>query len=890
MRIKWNSFRKLILVGQSHLDAAWRWRTKQGILKAKGTIKKALYHIEDPSLPYFTFSQPSPCYYQWMKDNYPHIYSRIKEAVKMGRFIPIGGSWVEMDTNIPSGESLVRQRLYGQRFYLKEFGFISDVEFLQDCFGFNQNLPQILKKSGAKIFGTGKLFWNRTAKFPLGMCLWQSPDGTKLPSIHIHFGYFLPINYGKVYPLIYLLGKEGQTLIANYQTKPEEYRNWRSRELMLETIFGYGLGDGGHGPIEAELWAVEFLRKLFPKRFKHHQRGDFYALFKKYFHRWATWNDEFYLDFHRGTYTSVSRVKRGNRTCENKIESCEKFITILKSLGVMDLEFLQSKIEEIWKIILYNQFHDILPGSSIPEVYLDYDKDYEKINKIFDQIYEKILYYVKNIINFNNQYGDPYIIFNPLSWSRNSIIEINLGNKDHGVFRNNIGKIIDSNIIKSNSTGSTGIVFANNIPPMSFDIIYFDSNLQTTNDIGRNMKIDHDNNSYILENKFYIVIIDENTGWIKEIIFKGINKNILNGLSNRVLIFEEKKHTDAWNIDPDYQNNLLIYNENEKTIKILEENPIRCTIEISRYIKNSLFIQRIGLIKDSPQISLSMDIDLKDIQWLVKLEFNTNLQTNILTSEIPYSYIDRTIKPTTKLDKARFEHACQKFVSIYDVQKDIGMTLGNNCKYGVNALLGNEDNVILRPTVVRSPKFTGYAKETIFVNRAKDNGPDSSLPRYTDIEFHKNIQYCLQIHKGDWRNNAWQLPYELNYPIESWKIIMDKNRTSSVDNIDNPSLPYSFLNINPSSVICGALKVWEDNNESNGFSTFIIRLIERKGIKSKTILEFPPNFNVSNAEVIDLLELNIDPNQPVKIMGNKIELEIKPYEIITLKIKKEALL
>jgi len=416
-RIKWTSFKRLILTGQSHLDAAWRWRTRQGILKARATFKKALDHIDD--LKYFTFTQTSPCYFYWMKRFFPNIYERIKNAVKNNRLIPIGGCWIECDTNIPNGESIIRQRLYGQRFYLKEFGFISDVEFLQDSFGFNYNLPQIFKKSGVKLFGTGKLFWNKTEKIPIGMAMWEGPDGTRLPMVHVHFGYFLLLNYNRNYPNIYRLGKVGKTLIASYKTPMEEYKSWWSNDLMLENIFGYGLGDGGHGPIELEILVVEFLRMLRPKKFIHNKRGYIYYLYKKYFNRWAIWNDEWYLDCHRGTYTSVSKVKKGNRDCENILEYLEKYITILNILRLFPknielvFEKLGYKIREIsknlvadlnksnlnikdileflWKIVLYNQFHDILPGSSIPEVYIDYEKDLNQI-KLFAKILKDICY------------------------------------------------------------------------------------------------------------------------------------------------------------------------------------------------------------------------------------------------------------------------------------------------------------------------------------------------------------------------------------------------------------------------------------------------------------------------------------------------------------------
>jgi len=188
----------LLLVGQSHLDAAWRWRSKQGILKAGPLSKRRL--IISMNYPTFPLRSPHRVIIHGWNNIFRTYFSRIQRAVRKGQLLPVGGMWVEADCNVPSGESLVRQRLYGQRYYLTKFGRISDVEILQDCFGFNWNLPQILAKSGAKLFITGKLFWNDTNPFPFGMVLWEAPDGTTLPAFHMHFGYFIPINLGKKYP------------------------------------------------------------------------------------------------------------------------------------------------------------------------------------------------------------------------------------------------------------------------------------------------------------------------------------------------------------------------------------------------------------------------------------------------------------------------------------------------------------------------------------------------------------------------------------------------------------------------------------------------------------------------------------------------------------------
>ena len=282
-------FKKLNMValGQSHIDAAWRWRKKQTILKCRATFSKAIQHMKESKQ--FTFAQTSPVYYLWMKKHFPALYEDIKKFVRLGQWLLIGGMWVEPDLNVPSGESLVRQRLYGQRFYLEEFGMMAELSFLPDVFGFCWSLPQILKKSRAKLFCTGKIFWNKTNKFPLGMFHWRGPDGTTIPAFLSHFGYFLPITYGKEYPNIYRLTKDeakpGVSPIADYSTPIEDIRAFQSPELMLDTVFGYGLGDGGHGPIEAEMTVVKALRLLYRKNFTFCRKGDVYRQFSKNFER-----------------------------------------------------------------------------------------------------------------------------------------------------------------------------------------------------------------------------------------------------------------------------------------------------------------------------------------------------------------------------------------------------------------------------------------------------------------------------------------------------------------------------------------------------------------------------------------------------------------------------
>jgi alpha-mannosidase len=891
-RVKWTSFKKLILTGQSHLDAAWRWRTKQGIIKAKATILKALDHIDE--LDEFTFSQPSPQYYQWMKDYYPEIYDRLKKAVKAGRFIPIGGEWVESDTNIPDGESLVRQRLYGQRFYLKEFGFISDIEFMQDCFGFNWNLPQIYKKSGARMFGTGKLFWNSTTKIPIGMCHWEGPDGTRLPMIHIHFGYFIPINYGKEYPCIYLLGKPGKQLLANYTTPPKKYFEWYSKDLMLENIFGYGLGDGGHGPVEAEIAVVSMLRRLWPKKFKHHQRGDFYHLFRKYFPRWAIWQDEWYLDYHRGTYTSVARVKRGNREGENRIESLESMAAWYSLCGFPDM---REEFEKHWKILLYNQFHDILPGSSCPEVYVDYDQDYAKLQAFFDRTEKQLVDYLRASLPAEKQ-SNSVCIQNSLSWARGGVSQIYIHNQSQGVCRTLKGDVLPTQIVPyrwgSLAANDREFVALTWMPaigsfgwmPVIFDPKSSNPEMSQTQAALKSYGISPVNfkdlkDRVVLENGLITAVIDKASGWLIEITTPEHSTNILAQPSNRLRLYAETAHTDAWNIDPKYREKEIPLDGTPTAFTIIESGPIRTTIEVEHRYDQSRFIQRIALVAGSSIVHTSMDIDLQTPKIICKLGIYPKVRTNTISAEIPYAYIDRAIVGQTKLDKARWEHAGQKWYSLSD--ESLTISLLNNGKYGYNAIQCTDGYAGLEATVVRSPVFTGYAKETMFVNRAPNGGIDPTMPQYTDLEFHRDIQYGIMVSKGGWKSGTWQAAQEFNRPLrgELYEIGETLSKPSS-------PIPESFLTIDPASVHCSSVKYTEDPISIISLYSdpsqiaLIFRCVEKIGLETQTTLTLPSHLRVIRADMVDLLELN---PKPLEIKGNhQVSFMIHPYEITTLRV------
>ncbi|MHA1730353.1 MAG: alpha-mannosidase [Promethearchaeota archaeon] len=875
-------FRRLnmVAVGQSHLDAAWRWTKRQGIVKARATFKKALDHIDE--LPEFTFAQPSPAYYQWMKDHFPDIFERIKVAVKRGRWILMGGMWVEADANIPSGESLVRQRLYGMRFFRDEFGKMPQVEFLQDCFGFNWNLPQILAKSGALIFGTGKVpFWNQTNKgtFPSGILRWMAPDGTVLPTVLIYFGYLLPITYGKDYPDLYrLLKPEHADFIADYGVPLEEVRRVQSAELMLDNIFGFGLGDGGHGPVEAEIAIVQALRTLYPRKFRFYRQGDFVTLLQKHFPRWLTWRDEIYLELHRGTYTTHGRVKRSNRDNEVLLEVNEKLQTFSSLFGRPPG---RAELERHWKLLLFNQFHDIIPGSSIPEVYDDAYADYEVLYDYNRNTIRSTLEYLGGMAHLREDLGTPVIVFNALSWEHDTPLELDT------VIEGEIGAVFDSQgnplpfqvttlpskvSLGKNARKVTAIL--PNTPPHGITLAYISKGGHSgvdpvklgAKEVVTAKKID---GVLVLENDLIRASIDARSGYLTSLFDKQLGREALSRKSGVVRLYRELKGTDAWNIDPDYQDNLVQVPEEANEVTISQEGPVVASVVVKRLVNESTFCTTTRLYAGSKVLVFSLDVDWKEKNTIFKLEFSPAVDfssTNTVTAEIPYAHIDRPIRPRTRFDRERWEYSCQKWVDLSD--GEVGFSVVNNSKYGFSV---SKDRILL--SVLRGPEFPSCAKETLYI----DCG-DSSRPKYTDQHFHRGIEFGVFLHEGTWRQETWRRAHEFNYPLFAAPITQPM-----VDDIPTEKvleLPLSFLEVTPSNVQLVVVKSWEDSTASDRVLPVVLRLVEMEGEHSTVRVQFHQKVEVVGAKVVNLLEMDPRP-LPVPDKDGFV-VEVGPHEIKTI--------
>ncbi|MGQ4876176.1 MAG: alpha-mannosidase [Promethearchaeia archaeon] len=859
----------LYAIGQSHIDAAWLWTKLSTIRRVIITFSQAVKHFEMYS--FFTYSQTAPAYYDWVRRLRPQLFEKIKEYEKKGRWEIVGGMWVEPDANLPNGESLVRQRLYGQQFYLEHFGKFSKIAVLEDSFGMNAQLPQILRKSGAEAFWTTKITWNDYSEFPFANFFWRALDGSQIFVHMFKFNWMVLLDLS-MYKRTGCLVKEPGLIFNSHNTR-EEIEALRT-PYKPGTPLGifYGFGDGGMGPLQEEIDLMVDVAKA--KKLKFCNTEQFFNILrKKLGENIPIWDDELYLELHRGCYTSQANIKRLNRLCEVYLRNCEILLTIF-TLYFKDFQYPYKSMDNMWKELLFNQFHDILPGSSIQDVYYEQERELEKViekaNKYIKGVCNAILMTYLSKINKNNSSDDFAVIFNTLPWERNGIIEMD-------------GKLIE----------------LSNIPSLCFKIInlkeIFKEKLDKDNNnslkIKTDLKLKNKDKIIILENSKISVIIQKLTGRITSLIYKENNRELIRkGNGIEVKVYREKKTMwPAWEIYKNFTS-YPVKKGMVKGIQIVEDTEFRKTVKLIYKFKNTRIDHYISLRANSDQIDFKTDIDVHDKFLLFKTRFPMDLDTNELRGEIPYGYKTRKIIPETEYEKGKWEFPAQKYVDISE--NNFGVTILNNSKYGWSK---NEKGVYL--TLLHTPP----RPPTPFYSYL-DLVPKEEREKYVDIGFH-SAEYSLWIHKGGFHDaKPWKKGYEYNYPVIIYKkpkkkmqLIFDgieiKDKFKNVFQKE-----FSIASVSEDSVILQVIKFPEKilleklNHEKfsigKNSQILILRLFETSGIPQENVeISFNNTIKIIKAIETDLLERELDESDIVIKENRKLILNIGKFEIKTIKLE-----
>lgn len=692
-------------IGHTHIDVAWLWTVAQTREKAARSFSTVLKYMEED--PGYRFMSSQPVLYQFLKDRYPDTYEKVKERIKEGRWEPEGGMWVEADCNLTSGESLVRQFLYGKKFFRDEFGIESRILWLPDVFGYSGALPQIMKKSGIQYFMTTKLAWNQVNKVPYDTMMWKGIDGTEILT-HL----ITTLGVGQ--------SEEDFFTTYNGMLHPDAimggWHRYQNKDINNDILIAFGYGDGGGGPTRDMLETSKRMEKGvrgIPK-VRQEFAGTYFEELEKRVSgnkRLPVWEGELYFEYHRGTYTSMARNKRSNRRCEQLLMDTE-LLQVLT--GTADRE----EMEQIWKTVLMNQFHDILPGSSIAEVYEVTKEEYAQIESRLTEIIQEKLGLLRN------DSPDYISVLNTLGFERSDIVE--LGGLKAFALTDDRGGVYP---VQKTEEGS--VAYIDSIPPKggrTFRILEQGEESQSQIKVSEGC----------VETPFYRVALDEN-GLFTSVFDKECNREVLKEgeKANLFRMYEDKPmNYDCWDIDMYYSEKSWDALKADK-IQWTENGPVRAVLEIHRRISNSLIRQKIHFYADSKRIDFVTWVDWKEHQSLLKVHFPVNIHTDEASFDIQFGNLKRKIHTNTSWDEARFESCGQKWMDLSEGH--YGVSLLNNCKYGYSAKDGNMALTLLTSGI--DPNKTADQEEHVFT-------------------------YSLYPHKESWNaKGTVQESYKLNQPV-----------------------------------------------------------------------------------------------------------------------------
>ena len=622
-------------VGHTHIDVAWLWTLEQTREKAQRSFSTVLRLMEQ--YPEYKFMSSQPQLYQYVKESAPEIYAQIKEMVRQGRWEVEGAMWLEADCNLTSGESLVRQILHGKRFMQQEFGVDSKTLWLPDVFGYSAAMPQILKKSGVDRFFTSKISWNETNRMPFETFLWQGIDGTEIFTSFATAQDKLPG------------GRQENYVTYNGTTEPKmvlgTWERYTKKEYTDEVMITFGFGDGGGGPSRHML---ETQRRTsagfpgFPKTRITTSTEYLDSIEKKFYDaceetgRTPRWVGELYLEFHRGTYTSMAKNKRSNRKSELLFQKAETLAVLDQALG--GPAYPQKALHDGWQTILLNQFHDIIPGSSIREVYEECDRQYAALAETGSALVDRRLRHLAD-----NVPGQGLLVYNPLGFARSGLISHN-GRK----------------------------LWVDNVPAMGWTVA--EAGEPECRVLAE---------PRCLENDFVRLELDEQ-GRISSLFDKIARRElVLPGQKlNELQVFEDiPRQYDNWELSNYYKQKMWTVDQ-VASMEPVDEGARR-GIRITWTYLSSTLTQTVWLTDHSAQIDFETEIDWHEHHQVLKAAFPLDLQTTSAAYEIQFGHLNRPTHSNTSWDAAKFEVCGHKWADLSE--EGYGVSLLNDCKYGHSA-------------------------------------------------------------------------------------------------------------------------------------------------------------------------------------------------------------
>ena len=724
-------------IGHTHIDVAWWWtvaQTREKVVRSFATVLKLMEEY-----PNYKFMSSQPVLYYFLKQRYPELYEKIKQRVAEGRWETEGGMWLEADCNLTSGESLVRQFLYGKRFFREEFGQDSKILWLPDVFGYSGALPQIMKKSGVDYFMTTKLAWNQINRIPNDTFLWRGIDGSEVLT---HLITTLGVGQNP---------KESFFTTYNGMLHPDAimggWERYQNKEINNDILISYGYGDGGGGPTRQMLETSQRMEqgiRGIPKVRQETARTYFDQLNRrvKDNRRLETWEGEFYFEYHRGTYTSMARNKRGNRKSELAMMD-------LETLGVLSGDYPAQADTRLWRdVILLNQFHDILPGSSIAEVYDVTKQEYAALEQEVSGLIQARLEALAGA-------GDGVTVFNTLGFARSDVVR--LGQLSAQALEDGAGRRYPVQ-----QTAAGAVAYLENLPAKGYVTLRRAEGQAPSPFLRRD--------DFHLETPYYSVTLDSK-GRFASLLDKEHDRELMKPgtLGNLLRVYEDKPiYYDNWDIDRYYTEKHYDV-EDLHALAWTEDGPVQTTLELCYGFCGCTLRQRIHFYANTRRIDFETVVDWKLHQHLLKAEFPLDIHTDEATFDVQFGNVTRKVHTNTSWDKARFESCGQKWMDYSEGH--YGVSLLNDCKYGHSVLEGVVALTLIKSGVEPNPN--------------------------ADVETHR-FTYALYPHGETWK--------QAGTVRESYKL----NQPAYVLPAGTPGKTYSYAAVDKSNVILETVKQAED--------------------------------------------------------------------------------
>ena len=871
---------KVHLIGNAHIDPVWLWRWQEGYAEIKATFRSALDRIKE--FPNFVFTCACAAYYKWVEENAPEMFEEIKQRVAEGRWVIVGGWWLQPDCNIPSGESFVRHGLYSQRYFHEKFGLMAKTGYNVDSFGHNGMLPQILKKSGMDYY----VFMrpeDYEKDLPSNLFWWESPDGSRVLT------YKIPFSYGNWY------SRESDDPVRQKTLEIKKLAEKHGYDMMSF----YGVGNHGGGPTIANIHTLlkmqaeeqaEKVEEVYifsaPDRYfeeinkEYEQNGQLLNL--------PVVRDD--LQHHAsGCYSTHSKIKKLNRKAEHRLITAEKFAAIAYELfnhSCPGLSNFQSKIGNAWEKVLFNQFHDIMGGCSIKEAYEDAEEFYGQALTIGAEVLNAAVQMISWNINtmgdatfslskdkdwmlweMENR-GVPLVVFNPLTWEVNVPVQVN---KSISGITDEEGNPLEIQRVRASQTNGKDkwdTLFIGRIPAMGYRVYwlyldqsfnvqgvgYRDNQLVQDNQLDQDLQLDQNNqpnqdiqlnqlirhtvivkDNHILENAYLLVEFEQHTGYIKRIYDKINQVEVLSGYGAVPIVIDEFD-SDTWAHGIfEFRNEIAKFSD--ARLQVIEKGPIRAGIRVINRYNASELQQDFILYGDRKELEVRVKMDWREKHKMLKLSFPVNVEDPKAVYEIPYGFIERPVNGEEEpgqqwLDVFGKIRTGKVNIEAENTKRETDLSKGCAEECDCEQSLGNTMNTY-GLAILNDCKYSFDVKENdlrmtvvrspIFADHYGQEERDE-LCEYMDLGI-QEFKYMLVPHSGDWRSaGIVKRAYELNVPIVMIKETYHKG---------NMPLKFEGIRVSAENVIASVFKRSEDGNG------YVIRCYETTGRQTETEIEIP---------------------------------------------------